>query len=108
MWRSVGIVLTDVTEERIASIFRVEEKRRKSARAGSDMQECEVHAAKGDDATGHDNGPHFSLTTQLHTRRRDGARVYSRRRACRCLITVHKRYYGTDDTEPVNTFPCTC
>jgi hypothetical protein len=31
MWRRVDIVLTDVLEERIASIFRVEEKRRKSA-----------------------------------------------------------------------------
>jgi hypothetical protein len=31
MWRRVDIVLTDVSEERIASIFRVEEKRRKSA-----------------------------------------------------------------------------
>jgi hypothetical protein len=26
MWRRVDIVLTDVSEERIASIFRVEEK----------------------------------------------------------------------------------
>jgi hypothetical protein len=32
MWRRVDIVLTDVSEERIASIFRVEEKRRKFAR----------------------------------------------------------------------------
>jgi hypothetical protein len=31
MWRSVDIVLTDVSEERIASIFRVEGKTRKSA-----------------------------------------------------------------------------
>jgi stress-induced morphogen len=31
MWRRVDIVLTDVSEERIASIFRVEEKRIKSA-----------------------------------------------------------------------------
>jgi hypothetical protein len=31
MWGRVDIVLTDVSEERIASIFRVEEKRRKSA-----------------------------------------------------------------------------
>jgi hypothetical protein len=30
MWRRVGIVITDVSEKRIASIFRVEEKRRKS------------------------------------------------------------------------------
>jgi hypothetical protein len=29
MWRRVDIVLTDVSEERIASIFMVEEKRRK-------------------------------------------------------------------------------
>jgi hypothetical protein len=28
MWRHVDIVLTDVSEEHIASIFRVEEKRR--------------------------------------------------------------------------------
>jgi hypothetical protein len=32
MWRRVDIVLTDVSEERIASIFRVEEKGRKYAR----------------------------------------------------------------------------
>jgi hypothetical protein len=31
LWRRVDIVLTDVSEERIASIFRVQEKRRKSA-----------------------------------------------------------------------------
>jgi hypothetical protein len=31
MWRRVYVVLTDVSEERIASIFRVEEKIRKSA-----------------------------------------------------------------------------
>jgi hypothetical protein len=31
MWRRVDIVLTDVSEERIASIFKVEENRRKSA-----------------------------------------------------------------------------
>jgi hypothetical protein len=30
MWHHVDIVLTDVSEERIASIFAVEEKRRKS------------------------------------------------------------------------------
>jgi hypothetical protein len=30
MWRSVDIVLTDVSGERIAPIFMVEEKRRKS------------------------------------------------------------------------------
>jgi hypothetical protein len=31
MWRRVDIVLTDVSEELIASIFKVEEKSRKSA-----------------------------------------------------------------------------
>jgi hypothetical protein len=31
IWHRVDIVLTDVSEERIASIFRAEEKRRKSA-----------------------------------------------------------------------------
>jgi hypothetical protein len=31
MWGRVDIVLTDVSEERIASIFRVEEKGRKLA-----------------------------------------------------------------------------
>jgi hypothetical protein len=31
MWRRVNIVLTDVSEECIASIFRVEEKKKKSA-----------------------------------------------------------------------------
>jgi hypothetical protein len=31
MWRHVDIVLTDVSEEYIASIFRVEEKKKKSA-----------------------------------------------------------------------------
>jgi hypothetical protein len=30
MWHPVDIALTDVSEERIASIFRVEEKRRQS------------------------------------------------------------------------------
>jgi hypothetical protein len=32
MWHRVNIVLTDVSEERIASIYRVEEVRRKPAR----------------------------------------------------------------------------
>jgi hypothetical protein len=31
MWRRVDIVLTDVSEGRIAFIFKVKEKRRKSA-----------------------------------------------------------------------------
>jgi hypothetical protein len=31
MWRSVEIVLTDVSEERIASIFRVEDKKKPSS-----------------------------------------------------------------------------
>jgi hypothetical protein len=40
MWRHVDIVLTDVSEQHIASIFRVKEKRRESvseepARAGA-------------------------------------------------------------------------
>jgi hypothetical protein len=35
MWHHVEVVLTDVLEERIASIFRVEEKIRKSAREAS-------------------------------------------------------------------------
>jgi hypothetical protein len=35
MWHRVEVVLTDVSEERIASIFRVEGKIRKSAREAS-------------------------------------------------------------------------
>jgi hypothetical protein len=35
MWHRVEVVLTDVSEERIASIFRVEEEIRKSAREAS-------------------------------------------------------------------------
>jgi hypothetical protein len=35
MWHRVEVVLTDVSEERIASIFRVEGKKRKSARKAS-------------------------------------------------------------------------
>jgi hypothetical protein len=35
MWHLVEVVLTDVSEERIASIFRVEGKIRKSAREAS-------------------------------------------------------------------------
>jgi hypothetical protein len=35
MWHRVEVVLTDVSEERIASIFRVEGKVRKSAREAS-------------------------------------------------------------------------
>jgi hypothetical protein len=31
MWQHVNIVLTDVLEERIASIFRVEEKRKSAS-----------------------------------------------------------------------------
>jgi hypothetical protein len=42
MWRRVDIVLTDVSQKRIASIFRVGEKRRNSAsdepaRAGANI-----------------------------------------------------------------------
>jgi hypothetical protein len=32
MWRRVDIVLTDVSEERIASIFRAEEKKKENPR----------------------------------------------------------------------------
>jgi hypothetical protein len=35
MWHRVEVVLTDVSEERIASIFRIERKIRKSAREAS-------------------------------------------------------------------------
>jgi hypothetical protein len=35
MWHRVEVVLTDVSEERIASIFKVEGKIRKSAREAS-------------------------------------------------------------------------
>jgi hypothetical protein len=35
MWHRVEVVLTDVSEERIASIFRVEGKIRESAREAS-------------------------------------------------------------------------
>jgi hypothetical protein len=35
MWHRVEVVLTDVSEERIASIFRVEGKIRKSGREAS-------------------------------------------------------------------------
>jgi hypothetical protein len=35
MWHRVEVVLTDVSEERVASIFRVEGKIRKSARKAS-------------------------------------------------------------------------
>jgi hypothetical protein len=31
MWRRADIVLTDVSQERIASIFRVEDKKKKSS-----------------------------------------------------------------------------
>jgi hypothetical protein len=39
MWHRVEVVLTDVSEERIASIFWVEGKIRKSAREASDRDE---------------------------------------------------------------------
>jgi hypothetical protein len=39
MWRRVDIVLTEVSEERISSIFRVEEKIRKSAHADSPLED---------------------------------------------------------------------
>jgi predicted transcriptional regulator len=47
MWRRVDVVLTDVSEERISSIFRVEGKIRKSAsektvRAGASRLMSEI------------------------------------------------------------------
>jgi hypothetical protein len=50
MWRSVDVVLTDVSEERIASIFRVEGKIIKSAseetvRAGASRLMSEINSA---------------------------------------------------------------
>jgi hypothetical protein len=48
MWRRVDIVLTDVSEERIASIFRVEVKEKfaseEPASAGSDTLSAPAHA----------------------------------------------------------------
>jgi hypothetical protein len=45
MWRRVGILLTDVSEERIAPIFRVEEINNDDpAWAGSCSLELPVHA----------------------------------------------------------------
>jgi hypothetical protein len=37
MWRRVDIVLTDVSGERIASIFRVEEKKKKIRERGTSV-----------------------------------------------------------------------
>jgi hypothetical protein len=37
MWRHVDIVLTDVSEERIASIFRVEEKRKSASEESAEQ-----------------------------------------------------------------------
>jgi hypothetical protein len=47
MWHCVEVVLTDVSEERIASIFRVEEKIGKSAREASvrDVKTPLLHGA---------------------------------------------------------------
>jgi hypothetical protein len=47
MWRRVGILLTDVSEERIASIFRVEEIH-ESADAGSSIVDF-FYPENGDD-----------------------------------------------------------
>jgi hypothetical protein len=43
IWRHVDVVLTDVSEERIASIFRVEEKRRKSSEASVNTTSTRRH-----------------------------------------------------------------
>jgi hypothetical protein len=40
MWRRVDIVLTDVSEEYIASIFKVEGKRRKIRDGGTGVSRC--------------------------------------------------------------------
>jgi hypothetical protein len=40
MWRRVDIILTDVSEELIAYIFRVEENRRKISERGTSMNRC--------------------------------------------------------------------
>jgi predicted transcriptional regulator len=50
MWHRVDVVLTDVSEERIASIFRVEGKIRKSAseetvRTGASRLMLEINSA---------------------------------------------------------------
>jgi predicted transcriptional regulator len=50
MWHRVDVVLTDVSEERIASIFRVEGEIRKSAseepvRAGANRLMLEINSA---------------------------------------------------------------
>jgi hypothetical protein len=39
MWRCIDIAQTDVSEERIASIFRVEEKREKNLRARNQREQ---------------------------------------------------------------------
>jgi hypothetical protein len=39
MWRLVEIVLTDVSEERIASIFRVEDKMKSASEPAEQVQQ---------------------------------------------------------------------
>jgi hypothetical protein len=50
MWRRVGILLTDISEERIASIFRVEaiHSLQLSTHAGSSLVDC-FHPEDGSD-----------------------------------------------------------
>jgi hypothetical protein len=48
MWRRVGILLTDVSEARIASIFRVEAIHELSAHAGSSLKDCIYPEDEGD------------------------------------------------------------
>jgi hypothetical protein len=39
MWRRVEIVLTDVSEERVASIFRVEDKKKSASESAEQVQQ---------------------------------------------------------------------
>jgi hypothetical protein len=42
MWRCVEILLTDVSEERIASIFMVEDKKKSASEPAEQVQQIEV------------------------------------------------------------------
>jgi hypothetical protein len=45
MWRRVEIVLTDVSEERITSIFRIEDKKKSTSKPAEQVQQV-IHSSE--------------------------------------------------------------
>jgi hypothetical protein len=78
MWRCVYIVHIDVSEERIASIFRVEEKRKIRVRRTSVSRLLQVEAIRSSETSVYTMSTRHHIPEEgiLHSHRRENLKSY--------------------------------